>query len=176
MTHQDNYDFTEGNGCAFVNKMYVDTATQQNGVSCFAKNVSVSGDFLFQVKMTILTGTSGGLIFGAKSTNTNSNGYIVSLDTSLYYSFYHDGPINCNAVPIDANHQSCLSPSGQPGLNETNEIAILVQGHTASLFINGKFVDKIYINISNDAYIGFFSNYSSTGNEVAFSDAELWNL
>ena len=125
-----------------------------------------------QVKMTLISGHSGGLVFRADS--TNDKGYQFRIST--------DGSYILNRIILDqqgqpqSNGETVVSGSSTLVQHETNQLAVIAQGNTITLFINGKYVDGATDSTYQSGQIGIYVDSDAGSVEGAFSDLQVWKL
>jgi serine/threonine protein kinase len=129
-------------------------------------------NFVFEVKMKIIKGDAGGVIFRAYTSNNDFYLFVVGQDNT--YQLYL-----CAANGCKNNIRSSVSPAIQPGLNQTNLIAVIAQGSTIGLYVNHQLLDNVDDNTYSSGQIGVIA-YPWGGNgdptEVVYSNAKVWTL
>jgi serine/threonine protein kinase len=154
-----------GGGCAFVmNAAYHSSVSQTNTISpCFARATDYRS-FFYQVNMKILKGDQGGLIFCAD----------VASDTFYYFSVGGDGTYaleiykNANVVGTLQKGKSMVI---KQGLDQTNLLAVRVQGGRIDLYINMQQVASVTDSTLTHGQIGVVAEDIVHPTEVAFSNA-----
>jgi hypothetical protein len=171
----DNYTGTGGNtSCAFKQGQLHSVAQPTYFSPCYAKATNYQ-DFVLQAKMTIISGHSGGVVFRADS--TNDKGYQFRIST--------DGTYILNRIILDS--QGNILSDGETvasgsstyvlkGTNQTNQLGVLVQGNTLSLFINGKYVDSATDTTYHSGQVGVYVDSDAGVVEGEFSDLQVWKL
>jgi hypothetical protein len=138
---------------------------------CYATATNYQ-NFVLQVKMTLISGHSGGLVFRADS--TNDKGYQFRIST--------DGTYVLNRITLDqqGNIQSAgetvASGSSKLVQQGTNQPAIMAQGDTISLFINGKYVESTMDSTYHSGKVGVYVDSDASSVEGAFSNLQVWKL
>lgn len=141
---------------------------------CYAKATNYQ-DFVLQVKMTIISGHSGGLVFRANYTN----------DAGYQFRISTDGTYILNRIILD--QQGNPQPAGETiasgssafvrqGANQTNQLGVMAQGNTISLFINGKYVASATDSTYHSGQVGVYVDSDAGAVEGAFSDLKVWKL
>jgi serine/threonine protein kinase len=126
-------------------------------------------DFAYQIQMKILKGDCGGILFRANQEVT----YMFTICQWGEQLLYKHTP---------ASDQFYLLAGGKKGaqvhtgFNQNNLIAVVAQGSSLSLFINGQQVDQIQDSSSNHGDIGVAAVDENNGTDVIFSDAAVWAL
>jgi serine/threonine protein kinase len=164
------YNWGEGTdstgGCQFTNGAYHVSASQGAEV-CTDHSLNLS-DFVYEVQMTIIQGSCGGIVF-----RTNlSQGYFLGVCTNGSYK------LTRIANPQKSNDviPSRFSPAINTGLNQTNVIAIVARQSTFTLYVNKQQVDTITDGTYANGLIGVAAIEKHTPTEVAYSNARVWTL
>lgn len=158
-----------GGGCSFSGGTY-HSAVQQKGyyLPCIAQNTSFS-NFAFQVTQTILKGDEGGIIFRAD--NVTSKGYLFSIKNDGSFTIF---------LTSDNSHSTNLdygsSPAIHTGLNKSNMLTVVARGNQLYLYVNRQYVTNVTDNTYTSGQIGVFSADDSAPTDVAYTNAEVWQL
>src|SRR5712692_2742891 len=141
---------------------------------CLAQATNFN-DFAFEAQMQIIKGDAGGLDFRFTSTTNNE-----------YYEFYigQDGSYDLYLVTGTSSSgikalTSGSNPAIKQGLNQTNLIAVVAQGHSIMLYVNHQLIDKVTDSTYTGGRIGFDADTLATNGhptEVVFSNAKVWTL
>lgn len=171
----DNYTGQGGNTrCSFSQSQLHAIAQPTYFSPCYAKATNYQ-NFVLQVKMTLISGHAGGLVFRADS--TNDKGYQFRIST--------DGTYILNRIILDqqgnpiAEGETVASGSSEfieKGTNQTNQLGVLAQGDTISLFINGKYVDSATDSTYHSGQVGIYVDSDADAVEGAFKDLQVWKL
>jgi len=171
----DNYSGVGNNTRCFFSQGQLHSTAQPTYFSpCYAKATNYQ-NFVLQAKMTIISGHSGGLVFRADYTNDKGYQFRISTDgTYILNRFMLDQQGN----PIAAGEtiMSGSSDSVQQGINQTNQLCVLAQGDTVSLFINGKYVDSTMDSTYHSGQVGIYVDSDADAVEGAFNDLQVWKL
>jgi hypothetical protein len=168
----NNWDVgTNNNGesCAFTGGAYHISETQQNyNFICLAEGTSFS-NFAFQMRMTIIKGDGGGMLFRGNGTN----------DTDYEFLIQEDGTYDFS-VRLDKTHTRTLA-SGyssiiNTGLNQSNELTVVARGHSFYLYVNGQYLANASDSTYASGAIGLAATDVTKATEVAFQDARVWTL
>jgi len=125
-------------------------------------------DFVFEVQMTIIQGSCGGIVF-----RTNlSQGYFLGVCTNGSYKLTRIA----NSQKSNDVIPSRFSPAINTGLNQTNVIAIVARVSTFTLYVNKQQVDTITDGTYTNGLIGVAAIEKHTPTEVAYSNARVWTL
>ncbi|HYT36466.1 MAG TPA: family 16 glycoside hydrolase, partial [Ktedonobacteraceae bacterium] len=167
-------DGTTGNSCQFVDGAYHVVDAPKNGGACFATATNFS-NFAYQIEMTFMkAGQSfdGGGIVIRSSGNTY---YYFEVFESGRYTFVSCTGNDCSHTIADGLSQ--VIPSFHTGLNQSNTIAIEVNGFGFDLYVNGVHVDGPVSDsnkTSNHGMIGVFGAANDATTEVVYKDAKVW--
>jgi eukaryotic-like serine/threonine-protein kinase len=167
-------DGTTGNSCQFVNGAYHVVETPQNGGACYAMATNFS-NFTYQVEMTFIkAGQSfdgGGIVIRS----SGNNNYYFEVYESGRYKFVSCTDNDCGLTIADGSSQ--IIPSFHTGLNQPNTIAIVANGFSFDLYVNGVHVSGPVIDshkTSDHGMIGVFVAANDATTEVAYKDAKVW--
>jgi len=146
----------------------------QNRGACFATTTDFS-NFTYQIEMTFIkAGQSfdgGGIVIRS----SGNNYYYFEVFESGRYTFVSCVGNDCSHTIADGLSQAI--PSFHGGLNQTNTIAIEVNGFRFNLFVNGVHVEGPVSDtnkISDHGMIGVFGAANDATTEVAYKDAKVW--
>jgi hypothetical protein len=124
------------------------------------------GNFLYQVRMTVLSGSGndgGGLIF--RTVGSAQCRLRVSIDGSYDLAML--------GKPLTSGTSSAI----KTGLNQTNLVAVAARGTTIDIYINGTLIINLTETTSSTGQIGLMGvDFSTTTVNVAYSDAQIWLL
>lgn len=168
-------ELQQGDGaCVFQSDgYYVETLDTDYRFYFGCCNGFTNSNFVFQVKMAIINGKEGGLIFRWRKAP--------QADEFCYFYITTDGFYGVEQgmdTKMQDKHRTILSgKSGtdqiKKGLYETNVIAVMVFEDRADLFVNGQHLQSLS-SISPDA--GKFGVASGPQSKVAFSSAKMWEI
>ncbi|MBV8822059.1 MAG: hypothetical protein JO123_04655, partial [Ktedonobacteraceae bacterium] len=169
LSGQDSNNWDQSSSCAFTGGSY-HVSVPQNGFFslCYAHATNFS-NFAYQVKMTILSGDGGGLIFRAD--NAHSTLFVVT--SSGFYEL-----MQIQGAPSDQGQGSIsgLSSAINTGLNQTNVLTVIVRDSSIYLYVNSQYITSASDNSPTSGMIGLFAISVSHASEVAYSNAEVWAL
>jgi serine/threonine protein kinase len=162
------YSWTEGSDtggdrCEFTGGKYVVLSASQGGIyTCFS-NISVV-NFAYQVNLTVIAGNSAGIVF-----RSDNNGDLYYFQIGLDQTF--------ELYLVSASHGQNYLTSGLlnvtiNGLGQSNTIAVVANGSTIDLYVNGQKIDSVTDSTFSQGYVGVAAAAAST--EVAFSNAVVW--
>jgi hypothetical protein len=161
----------DGNGgCAFRGGAYhVREADPRRFYYCTA--AGIYSNFAFQVQMTILTGDDGGIVFRLDRANVK------------YYRLrmYQDGAYDIliytgnSAAPFKVLQQGHI-PTFNSGPGQSNLITLIARNTDFYLFVNKKYIATAIDSSYSLGQIGLAAGDYSHPAEVAFNNAQVWNL
>ena len=119
--------------------------------------------------MTILKGDCGGILF--RSDNGNSK----------YYAFEvcQDGTYYLNLWVDNSHSTSLLSDSDlsiKKGLDQSNLLAVKVQGQSIYLYVNNHPIDQTSDKTYSSGQIGVIAHDYGNPTEVVYKNAKVWAL
>ena len=156
-------------GCQFTGGAYQVSIATNTAQVCTAHNLDVS-NFAFEVRMTIIQGDCGGIIFRTDLTQ----GYFLRICSDGYYKLFLivNGKVN-NFVT-----SSRFGSAFNTGLNQSNLIAIVANGSTITLYVNRQQIDTITDSTYSTGLIGVgaYDEKVTRATVVAFSNARVWKL
>ncbi len=165
----DEYSDGNGGGCQFSGGALHATILQKNFfVACFAQNTNFS-NFAFQTQMTIIKGDEGGLIF--RSNNANANFYYFRVGHDGYYALFLSKGNNLNTTLAEDTSSAIKTASGQ-----TNILTVIARGANLYFFVNKQFVTSVSDNTFTHGAIGVVAGDLTHPTDVAFTQAEVWQL
>lgn len=164
----ENINAQNNTGCAFINSAYHALEAQFGYLQpCFEQAASFS-NFVYQVSMTIDSGSQGGIIFRADKAAGQYYIFRAGIDGS-YTLEYYNGNIY---KPLATGFSQAIST----GLNQSNTLAIIANKHTLSLFANSSFIVSVTDNTYSSGEIGVIAIDYGTPTDVEFSNAQVWKL
>ncbi|MBV9230414.1 MAG: hypothetical protein JOZ18_13980 [Chloroflexi bacterium] len=162
----DSGTFTRGGQCTFTAGAYHVTAPAHAGLfDCNAEAHSFS-DFTYQVQMTILQGNQGGIFF--RQRNALGPYYSFSIGTDGSYTLRKSDGLRLSLL------RSGISLAIKTGLNQPNVLAVVAQGSTITLYINGQLIDQLSDTASLSGLIGVATDAQTQQAEVTYSNAQVW--
>lgn len=169
--HWDQGHPSPNTGCAFESGFYVvSEAGQGKFQPCIALATSFS-DFAYQVNLTITKGYLGqaGLIFRTNADNTSY--YFFHIDTAGSYALDLYG----TSAQV-RNLLQGVSSAIPIGLGQSNQLAVIANGNTLSLYANQQYLASVMDTTLNAGKIGLGVVNRNTPVEVQFADAQVWQL
>ncbi len=167
-------DSTTENSCQFGNGAYHVVDMPHFGGSCFATTTNFS-NFTYQVEMTFV---KAGQSFdgGGIAIRSSGNNY-------YYFEVFESGRYAFDAcIGKDCSHKiseglSQGLPAFHAGLNQSNTIAIVANGNSFNLYVNGEHVAgpvRDTNSISSHGMIGVFGGAYDATTEVVYHNAKVW--
>jgi len=162
---------TQSGSCAYTGGAYHSSMPTKGFFQpCYAQAPTFS-NFAYQVQMTIKQGDEGGILFRADP--ANSKFYLFRITQSGAYDLF---------VYIDnqgTHAKSLLSNSASPfkkGLNQPNTVTVVARGGSIYFYINGQYLDGVSNSTLSSGKIGVFGESNTNPTDVAFSNAQVWQL
>ncbi len=122
------------------------------------------GNFVFEVHMTMISGTGGGIRFHISSVGSYN---FVVYQNGHYELTTYDSYGNYHARLLGATARSTI----KTGLKETNSIAVVARGKQIDLYVNHIRIGGAQGSFPN---VGSFGLIADGESEVAWSSAKLW--
>jgi hypothetical protein len=97
--------------------------------------------------------------------------YIVCQNRT-YGLFKYSNNTTSSVLPVSSIDNSAI----HMGLNQRNTIAVVAQGKTITLFVNGGQIASIQDNAYSQGYIGLVGSAVNTSTEVSYSNVKIWTL
>jgi len=164
----DEGPFANGGSCSFTGGSYhVGVSLQGHVLACNAQAVTF-GNFTSEVQMTILKGDRGGIFF--RKVGTQGPYY--------YYSIKIDGSYELDSFNGKTSNvlQRGTSPAIKRGQNQPNLLAVVAQGRSIDLYVNGQSILHISNSTTSNGLIGVAADATDQPAEVAFTNARVWML
>lgn len=157
-------------GCVFTNGAYHLHIAPKDFYSYCLAGGSNYKNFLFQVQMTVIKGLDGGIVF--RTADPSFPSYVFTITYNGLYSLN---------VSFSTQGGRTLafgrSLAINNGLNQVNLLGVLALNDTISLFINKHFVTSVSDDTHSSGAIGLItSNFPRSSIDVAFNNAQVWNL
>jgi len=168
-------DTQSGPGCRFSGGAYhVVTGTSGGFLPCLAQ-AARSNNAVFQVQMTVVQGSCGGLLFRA---GNNGFYYIIVCNDGNYEVRRYDGD---NKNPPSVSLSSGSGATIKQGAKQANLIAVAAHDSTFDFFVNGKQVATVNDTTYTEGLIGLLAlpQPSSDGKsviagDVMYTNATVW--
>jgi eukaryotic-like serine/threonine-protein kinase len=160
--------FGNGGSCSFTGGSYhVSVPMQGHVLACNAEAVTFS-NLTYEVQMTILKGDRGGIFF--RQIGTQGPYY--------YFSIKIDGSYELDSFNGNTSNvlQLGTSPAVNRGLNQQNLLAVVAQGSSIDLYVNGQSILHITASTTSSGLIGVAADATDQPAEVAFNNTRVWML
>jgi serine/threonine protein kinase len=167
-------DGTTGNSCQFVDGAYHVVEAPHYGGACFAATTDFR-DFTYQIEMTFIKAGQSFDGGGIAIRSSGKNYYYFEVFESGRYKFVPCTGNDCSHAITESLSQ--VIPSFHTGLNQPNTLAIVVNGNSFDLYVNGAHVAGHVsdpYNTSSHGMIGVFGAAYDATTEVVYKDAKVW--
>jgi hypothetical protein len=164
----DMGQFANGGSCSFTGGSYhVSVSIQGHVLACNAEAVTF-GNLTYEIQMTILKGDRGGIFF--RHVGTQGPYY--------YFSIKIDGSYELDSFNGKTSNvlQRGTSPAVKRGLNQPNLLAVVAQGNSIDLYVNGQSILHISDSTTSNGLIGVSADATDQPTEVAFTNTRVWIL
>jgi hypothetical protein len=160
-----------GGTCQFNQGAYHVVMTRAESFHyCIAGNTGYS-DFAYEVRMTIIKGDAGGIIF--RSDGLNSKFYYFRIGRDGSYSLY----LYVDTVGTHARRlASGITPAIHTDLNHPNLLAVVARSDTLDLYVNNQKITRVSNNTYSSGQIGVAAAVDTDPTEVVFSNTRVWVL
>ncbi|GAC1356721.1 MAG: hypothetical protein NVS2B12_03540 [Ktedonobacteraceae bacterium] len=167
----DLYKWDTDTGCAFKDGGYHVAISQKGSfIPCLAKGTKFS-NFVYQVRMKILKGDAGGIVF--RATQTNSQSYLFNVGQDGSYSvYYYPGDASGTTRTITHGFSNLLAT----GLGQENLLGVIARKNMLDLYINKKYLTSFQDVNLTVGRIGIIANDNQNNTEVVCIQAQVWNL
>ncbi len=160
-----------GGSCQFANGAYhSNMPTKGYFQPCYA-NTPTFTNFAFQVQMTITQGDEGGILFRANP--NNSTYYLFRIDTNGAYDLF---VYSSNQASSAKRLLNGTAQGFKTGLNQPNTLALVAQGTNLYFYANGQYIDSASDSTFTSGKIGVFGEDATNPTNVAFTNAQVWQL
>ncbi len=122
----------------------------------------------FQVRVTIIKGDNGGLVFRANESPLLH--YLFGINANGFYTL---DVLTNNALEL-LNYGP--SAAIRTGLGQSNLLTVIARNSTIYLYINKQFVGSANDSTFSSGEVGMFANSHAGLSDVAFSNAQVWQL
>lgn len=162
----DTVDISSGAGCAYMQGTYLAGDTLKGDFSaCFEHQYGL-GDFSCQVSMTILQGDRGGIAFRADP--VHGTFYYFYIDTHGNYGLALVNSFMIGQVLAQGNNSAIRT-----GLNQINQMAVVVEGASITLFVNMQIVAQVTDSTNTSGNIGLVAQDVNNITHVSFSNVQI---
>ena len=158
-----------GGICQFRQGAYYTSESVRGNFQLCAASATNFNNFAYQVQMTIVKGDIGGIVFRMDTTGNNFYYFNISRFGAYALDIYNSQGYlkTVSGGTISAFHS---------GLNQTNLIAVVAQGHTIDLYVNLRFIAGVSDSTYGVGQIGVVADDEGSVAEVVFSNAKVWKL
>ena len=165
----DTISLVGGGGCQFTDGAYLSSMPQKGPFSlCFAQATNFT-NLTYQVKMKIIKGTQGGIIFRAD--NTSGMFYYFHINRKGTYGLdIYSG----NVLSQTLSQGPAPSILTNPG--QTNLVGIVANGDKIDLYVNMQFVTSVNDSTYASGQIGVVADAIDAPTQVVFSNAQINRL
>jgi hypothetical protein len=160
-----------GGSCAYTGGSYHSNIPKSGYFQpCYAQAPTFN-NFAYQVQMTITRGDEGGILF--RSDPVNSKFYLFRISQSGAYDlFLYVDNQGTHAKNLLSGSSSHIKQSQ----NQTNTVTVVARGGNIYFYINGQYLDSASNNMFTSGKIGVFAESNTNPTDVAFSNAQVWQL
>jgi hypothetical protein len=158
--------------CGFTGGAYHLTRTTKGALICDpeAANLTLS-NVVFEATITLVQGDEAGIEVSVDQ--AKDTGYVSSLTPDGHYVIDSvNGSNQQNPYKILASGQNKVIKTG---LNQTNVMALAMNGNTISLYVNGQYVDAAQDTTYKSGQLGLYG-YGANNLDVAVSNVRVWKL
>lgn len=167
----DQSSYAEGR-CGLTGGAYHAIAYKGQFNGCGA-SLGMLSNLAFEAQVTIMKGTTGGLMFRVPQSTATSGvlqGYFFTIETSGGYNF----AVYQNGQGISLTHG--FNQAVRAGKNSPNVLSVLARGSNIYLYINHQYVDSVSNATFTSGLIGVFCWSSFEDGDVAFNNVRVWSL
>ena len=166
-----NNGWDRGGACVFKGDGYHASVSSANFFNDCLNTKTTFSNFTYQVTMKIIKGNAGGIIFRADSVNNKYYLFRVGAEGIYVLSQYVD---NVGAHSKILSRSFCLHCN--LGLNQTNVLAVVANGHGITLYVNNQQIASINDSSYNKGQIGVIAYPYSDPTEVIYTNAKVWTF
>ncbi|HEV2660323.1 MAG TPA: hypothetical protein VGU68_06950 [Ktedonobacteraceae bacterium] len=164
--------FDKGSCLAQKQAYYISMTTQGHYYPCYNQQASFT-NFMCEVRMRILSGDTGGIVFRDQATRNDT----------YYLSINEDGAYNLSYLPNSASDESNPLFSGVSDslyhdqiLNQASLVAIRADGSDLAIYIDGNYVNSIQDSSIASGRIGLVSQKLLNNTDIVFDQVKIWTL
>lgn len=167
-----DYGWYVSSNCKFDNGAYhVTTPDANTYIYCEAYNKAFS-NFTFQVQLVVSKGDCGGITFHDNSSQPYLYLFLVCQDGTYKLDLVQNGNFTKTI--------SHASPAINRGTGQPNQIAVVVNAATISLYANNQLLDSVQDSVYNSTYstglVGVLAFPLTNNTEDIYSNAKVWVL
>jgi hypothetical protein len=158
--------------CRFVAGAYESTIHESSDIersnACFAENTNFT-NFTFQVQVTVVKGSCGGVSFRGDSKAGNFYEFHVCSDGT--YQLY-----NVDMGIVSSPFAYGPFPAIHKGLGQTNVVAVVAIGNNITLYVNGQNITSVINSLDSHGQIGCEATEIDNSTTVMFRNTMVWTL
>jgi eukaryotic-like serine/threonine-protein kinase len=158
-------EYVGSEACQFRQGAYHASSSQRSYLAVCLTNRTSYTNFAFEVRMTILQGGQGGLIFHR---GQNPNMF-------YYFHIFVNGSYEMgafNLALLTNGHSSAI----KTGYGQSNTIAIVANENHFDAYVNNQHVAEVNNSSYPTGELGIFAKDEITPTEIIFSDARVWTF
>ncbi len=170
------YDWPEGssaigNACQFAQGGYHVSIARAGSFYYCIEGANAFTNFAYEVRMTILRGDEGGIIFCADGASSKFYYFRVGRDGS-YGLYAYVGSTSAQTRTL----VSGMTPVVRTGLNQPNLLAVVARDASIALYINNQRISSVVDKTYDYGQIGVAAAYATSATEVMFNNARVWSI
>ncbi|HET8910321.1 MAG TPA: hypothetical protein VFN23_02585 [Ktedonobacteraceae bacterium] len=163
----DSGTASPGTGCNFINGSYNVTVGQRGFLQpCLARATSYT-NMTYQVQMTIVGGSQGGLLFDANPTANTYYFFRIGTDSTYALDLYNG---SSQAQTLANGINSAISP----GLNASNTLSVQTNNGEIDLFVNQTYIASVTDTQLSSGEVGVAAIDYNTPTQINFTSAQAW--
>jgi hypothetical protein len=161
----------KGGTCQFSQGAYHVIMTQAGSFHSCIAGATGFGNFAYEVRMKIVQGDGGGVLFRANGTEGRFYYFRVGRDGS-YGLYLYTGSSGSPVQVLTSGRAAAI----YTGLSVSNVLGVVARGSTIDLYVNRQFITSVTNNSFDSGQVGVAAAYETGITEVVFSDAEVWTI
>jgi hypothetical protein len=175
LNNWDSKSITGKGSCKFIGGAYHISMDLKNQYAfCLAHNTNFS-NFTIQVRMTIIAGDMGGIVFRAHNGGTDSSLYFFGVGQDGSYGFgTYTRSIRSYSSDESSSSTVAATISIKRGLNQVNVMTVVAHGSTITFYVNGIRIDTVSDSSFTSGAIGLYAFDNMNTTEVTFSNLQVW--
>ena len=154
-------------GCTFSkNAFHIHVSAYDHSFYC--TSIGDYTDFAFQVQMTQLKGSAGGIMFHALGPRLQTYLFAITKDGGYLLAVIQ----NETSSILTSNHSSAI----KAGLNQSNLLTVIMRGSKIYLYANKQFLTMVNDNTFAEGYFSLYAatDFYTNSADVAFTDEDIW--
>lgn len=162
---------SNGGTCQFAQGTYHVSVTKEGAFHYCIAGATGFSNFVYEVRMTIINGDEGGIIFRANGINSKFYYFRIGRDGSYgLYLYIDDAGTHAQTLV------SGMAPAVRTGLNIANLLAVEAHNGNLDLYVNKQHIASVSNNTYDSGQVGVAAAYGTEPTEVAFSNARVWSI